>query len=220
MKLYLVRHGETDWNKERKIQGRTDIPLNEFGRMLARKTAAGLSLVNFDICYTSPLCRARETAEIIRKERLINIIEDDRIIEMSFGAYEGKCCSPQACNVPENFHMFIEDPQRYKAPEGGENFEDVIKRTGAFWDMLYDQYESGNYNILVATHGAALAALLNNIKKQSLSGFWGMGVHKNCAVTQVEVKNHIPVIVSENRVYYDDYVESWDESNGGNKDVK
>ena len=61
MKLYIVRHGETEWNKARRIQGQVDIPLNEFGRRLARKTAKGLSDITFDLCYSSPLSRARET---------------------------------------------------------------------------------------------------------------------------------------------------------------
>ena len=55
MKLYIVRHGETDWNKKRRIQGQVDIPLNDFGRSLARKTAKGLSGIPFEVCYTSPL---------------------------------------------------------------------------------------------------------------------------------------------------------------------
>ena len=65
MRLYIVRHGETDWNKARKIQGQSDIPLNEFGRHLARETAKGLADVHFDLCFTSPLSRAKETAQII-----------------------------------------------------------------------------------------------------------------------------------------------------------
>ena len=65
MKIYFVRHGETDWNKDRKIQGQVNISLNEFGRHLARETAKGLKEIPFDVCFTSPLDRARETAEII-----------------------------------------------------------------------------------------------------------------------------------------------------------
>ena len=75
MKLYIVRHGETDWNKARKIQGRSDIPLNEFGRHLARETAKGLADVHFDLCFTSPLSRAKETAQIILDGRDVPIIE-------------------------------------------------------------------------------------------------------------------------------------------------
>ena len=90
MKIYFVRHGETEWNKQKRIQGRVDIPLDEFGRMLARKTATGLAEIPFDVCYSSPLSRAKETATIILEGRDIPIIEDDRIIEMAFGEYEGK----------------------------------------------------------------------------------------------------------------------------------
>ena len=60
MKLYIVRHGETDWNKERRIQGQADIPLNGFGRHLAEETGKGLSDIAFDICISSPLSRAVE----------------------------------------------------------------------------------------------------------------------------------------------------------------
>ena len=85
MRLYIVRHGETQWTKERKIQGQVDIPLNEFGRTLAVKTARGLSDITFDLCYSSPLSRARETAELILEGRQTRIIEDARIAEMGFG---------------------------------------------------------------------------------------------------------------------------------------
>ena len=85
MKLYLIRHGETDWNRVRRLQGQADIPLNEFGRSLAQKTAAGLKDVPFDLCISSRLKRAYETAEIILDGREVPIITDDRIIEMAFG---------------------------------------------------------------------------------------------------------------------------------------
>ena len=90
MKLYIVRHGETDWNKKRRIQGQVDIPLNDLGRSLARKTAKGLSGIPFEVCYTSPLGRAKETARLILEGRKTPILEDQRIIEMSFGDYEDK----------------------------------------------------------------------------------------------------------------------------------
>ena len=89
MKLYLIRHGETDYNKMKRNQGQIDIPLNEYGRELARKTREGLAEVPFDLCLCSPLSRARETAEIILEGRDIPIITDERLIEISFGRYEG-----------------------------------------------------------------------------------------------------------------------------------
>ena len=76
MLLYIVRHGETDWNKAGKVQGRTDIPLNERGRYLAEATAEGMKDVRIDFCYTSPLIRAKETAQIILGEREIPLVEE------------------------------------------------------------------------------------------------------------------------------------------------
>ena len=84
MKLYLIRHGETDWNKERKLQGKSDIELNTFGRTLARKTAKHLRDLSFDLAITSPLKRAKETAEILLEGREIPLLEDERLAEMGF----------------------------------------------------------------------------------------------------------------------------------------
>ena len=209
MKIYFVRHGETDWNKERKIQGQVDIPLNEFGRHLARETAKGLRDVPFDVCFTSPLGRARETAEIILQGRDVPILEDKRILEMNFGVLEGKCCSKEGWDVPDSFQMFFDDPVHYQAPEGGEDFQAVRKRTGDFLNWLFAQEQYRDSTVLVTTHGAAMAGLLNNLKKKPLAEYWGVGVHKNCGVTEVDVTDERIDIISENKVYYTDVVKPW-----------
>ena len=209
MKLYLVRHGITDWNARKKIQGQVDIPLNETGRDLARKTAEGLKDVPFDLCMTSPLCRAKETARIILGSRNVNILDEPRLMEMAFGDYEGKCCSREGWELPEGFHKFFDDPAGYEAPRGGESFADVKKRTGAFLADLYQKPEYRGLNILITTHGAALAGLLNNIKQEPLSRYWGDGVHRNCAVTEVEVRDGVPEILLENVIYYENVKDPW-----------
>ena len=128
MKIYLIRHGETNQNKKRCLQGRSDIELNEYGRELARKTAEGLKGVDFDIIFTSPLKRAVETAEIIRRERKIEIVKEERLQEISFGIYEGLCFGKENYNIPEtDFMFFFEQPQKYIVPPKGETLEEVIK---------------------------------------------------------------------------------------------
>lgn len=209
MKLYLVRHGETDWNKVRKLQGQVDIPLNEFGRELAKETKKGLADIPFAVCYTSPLKRAKETAELILEGRDVPIIEDKRIMEMAFGVYEGKCCSREGWELPDDFQKFFDDPAAYKAPEGGENFADLKRRLSSFLSELYEKEEYKDSNILITTHGAALAGILHVIREEPLEKYWGIGVQKNCAVSQVEVKNKVPRIISENVVYYKAKVEDW-----------
>lgn len=81
--LYIMRHGRTDWNERHKLQGRTDIPLNANGRQMAEKAREEYADVHFDVCYCSPLIRARETAEIVLRGRDIPIIPDERLVEMS-----------------------------------------------------------------------------------------------------------------------------------------
>lgn len=209
MKLYLVRHGETDWNIERRLQGQVDIPLNEFGRTLAVKTGKGLNNVIFDICFTSPLKRARETAELILDGKAVPIVDDERIIEMAFADWEGKHCSKERWEVPDSFQKFFDDPANFEPAPEGESFEQVRERTGEFLKWLYVQKEYENSNVLITTHGAALAGLLNNVKGEPLANYWGIGVHKNCAVTEVEVIDGKPRLISENQVYYDDVVKDW-----------
>ena len=91
MIVYLMRHGETDWNKARRLQGQSDIALNENGIDLARKTAAGLKGVTFDRVFSSPLKRALMTAQIIAAESGCAVETDDRLKEINFGPSEGEC---------------------------------------------------------------------------------------------------------------------------------
>ena len=87
--LYIMRHGRTDWNAAHKLQGCSDIPLNNEGRQMAEEAHKKYKDLKFDVCYCSPLIRARETAEIFLRGTNVPIIEDKRLHEMSFGIYEG-----------------------------------------------------------------------------------------------------------------------------------
>ena len=111
--LYIIRHGKTDWNVRHKLQGRTDIPLNEEGRQMAEAAREEYRDVHFDICFCSPLIRARETADILLRGRDIPIITDDRLMEMSFGSFEGIENSFQIPDCPVNELFF--NPDQYIA---------------------------------------------------------------------------------------------------------
>ena len=100
MKIYLVRHGETEWNKEYRLQGQADTRLNDYGRELAEITAEALKEIPFDVIYHSPLSRAEETAVILKRDRKIDIIADERLKEMSFGIAEG-CHIQEIKNNPK-----------------------------------------------------------------------------------------------------------------------
>lgn len=209
MRLYLIRHGETDWNKKRLIQGRANVSLNDFGRTLAKKTGVGLFSTEFSCCYTSPLQRARETADLILEGRKVPLIEEERLMEMDFGPYEGRSCRWDNFELPKEFEDFFYRPEAYQPPMGGESFQEVKNRLQAFLDDVRKQNIGREENVLVVCHGVSLAGILNIIKKEEISKFWGTGVSKNCAVTIVEEIDGKYKILEEKKVYYDDDVKDW-----------
>lgn len=203
MKIYMIRHGETNWNIARKLQGRSDIELNEEGRRLARVTSEALANVEFNRIYTSPLLRAKETAMIMKANREIPVIEEERIQEISFGIYEGFHCAEDHYTVPDpDFINFFKQPEKYIAPEGAETIEALCKRTTDFLQELVHTTAYQNDTILVSTHGAALRGLLSSINMKSVAEFWKGGVHKNCAITILEVTDGKIKLVEEGKVYY------------------
>lgn len=214
MRLYFVRHGETPWNVERRMQGRSDIALNEFGRLLAVKTGIGMSDLSFDLVYASPLVRAYHTAELILAEnktgKNLEIIKENRIEEIGFGVYEGLCCGKEGWNMPDdNFKNFFTNCEDYKTPEGGESFENVMKRLSNFLDELLSNKDLLDKTLLIVSHGAVIRGVINYFTDNPISDYWKGGVHKNCGVSIVNFDGNNATIEAENIVYYDDEVPNW-----------
>lgn len=181
--LYIMRHGKTDWNVQRKLQGRTDIPLNDTGRQMAEEVREECSGIKFDVCYVSPLIRARETAEIALKGLGVPIIPDDRLKEMCFGVYEGF----QDCfHHPETpMYTFFFSPEKYTPAEGGETFDELFARTGDFIkNTLRPELDAGK-NVLIVGHGAMNCSIICQIKNKPLEKFWETGI-PNCKLIRLE----------------------------------
>ena len=145
--LYIVRHGQTDWNLEHRKQGRTDIELNETGIKQAHITKEKLSGVPFDICFSSPLKRAAKTATIICEEKT-PIIYDDLLVERCFGKAEGTIQNglPNASNYTFG----------NKYDDNTETWENILSRAEKFLEKIKN---TDAENILVVSHGVFLKAL-------------------------------------------------------------
>lgn len=203
MKLYILRHGETAWNRERRLQGRSDVELNENGRRLAKETAEGMKEIPFDLVFTSPLKRAKETAELVLGGRDIPIIEDPRIIEISFGVNEGKSWrKTESYEGDPNMYRFFNEPELYQPVEGAESLEQLAERTADFMKDICGRPELQDQTILVSTHGAATRGLLNSLRTWELHDFWGGRVAPNCGVAIVECRDGHPVLLEQNKTYY------------------
>lgn len=201
MKIYLVRHGETEWNKEYRLQGQADTRLNDYGRELAQITAEALKDIPFDVIYHSPLNRAEETAVILKQSRTIDIIADERIKEMSFGTAEG-CHILSIKNNPEDpMYNFLKHPGDYIPPENGERFEDVAARSAEFMKETILPLEGKYQNVLIVAHGAVNRTILNAIAGIPVSDFWNIRL-KNCAVSIIDLTNGILTIEQEGAIYY------------------
>lgn len=181
--LYIMRHGRTDWNDRHKLQGRTDIPLNEDGRRMALKAAEEYRDVPLDVCWCSPLIRAKETAEILLRGRNVPIFTDDRLREMSFGDYEGLENSFSIPDCPVN--VIFQAPEKYTASVGGaETFEELFARTGSFLREVIDPLTEAGKDVLIVGHGVMNLSIISQVRNLPRKDFWSVGI-ENCKMIRL-----------------------------------
>ncbi len=185
MLLYVIRHGETEWNATYKVQGSVDVPLNENGISLAGKLADDLKDVRFDLAYTSPLLRARQTAEIVLAGRDVPLLVEPRLTEIDFGELEGTCVKRDKNDTTHPFYAFFNDAFHFCAP-GGESISQVCQRTGEFYRELVSRQDLQDQTILISTHGCALRGFLHEVYDDP-DDFWRQKVCPNCGLNIVEV---------------------------------
>ena len=143
MKLYVARHGETAWNAENKICGRTDIPLTAKGLAQARRLAESMADKGINVIIASPMLRARQTAAAVSEVTGIPVLTDDRLIEQNFGIYEGMDRKdPDFLNNKRQF--------AYRYP-GGESMMDVACRIYTLIGELKEKYP--DQTVLLVCHG-------------------------------------------------------------------
>ncbi len=207
MYIYIMRHGETQSNKDGLIQGSSDIPLTEYGEELARITAEGFSGdgIRFDRIYTSPLIRAVKTAEIIEAgdPGSAPIYIDDRLREMCFGKYEGKNLK-DIRDYDENIDNCFKHPSLYVPDETGETYEEVFDRIDDFIDneLMPLEGEPDLNTVLVICHGTVIRAFLRRFNGIKLDDFWKMR-QPNCSVNEIELKDGVFTTLKERMLYYE-----------------
>lgn len=174
---------KTEWNALHKIQGRADIPLNEEGRLMAEKAWEEYKDLHIDVCYCSPLIRAVETAQIVLKNREIPIIKDERLMEMSFGDYEGIENSFAIPDCPINI-LFQKPGEYHESIGGAETWEELFARTGAFLKEVIDPQLQEGKDILIVGHGAMNASIICQVKGMPIEEFWSAGLEQ-CKILEV-----------------------------------
>lgn len=203
MEIYIVRHGETNWNTKRLLQGGTNVPLNENGRAVAGETGKNMEGIPFNMIYSSPLDRAFETANLIRGHRNIPIIRDDRLRELSFGEYEGLDSKKLFANEDDPFHYFFTQPELFKTPKGGETLEEICIRAKEFLQEVIEPLQEQYERIMIVAHGAINKALMCHIKQHEIKDYWSGGLQRNCSVIIVKLENGNYEVIDESKLFYE-----------------
>jgi len=147
--FYLIRHGESEWNAENRLCGRSDVPLSETGRRQAKSLAERLKPIPFEAFYSSPLERALETARLISASVALPPVPDPRLVELDYGQWEGKTLAEIRENDPKTFRAWDANPAQV-APPGGESGLEAQQRIVSFLDFLAAKHPQGH--VLVTSH--------------------------------------------------------------------
>jgi len=186
VRILLARHGQTEWNAQRRFQGKTDVPLNESGLNEARMLAVRLKNWPVDVIYTSPFSRALETAKIVSDLNVnaARLEVRSELEEMSFGNWEKLSVHDVAKSFPGRYEAWKDDPSKV-VPPGGESFEDVVKRVKPVLDDILNREDR---EVLIVAHGGVIRAIVVLLLGLSPSGIWHMRLD-NCALVGLVSKD-------------------------------
>ncbi len=178
MTIYIMRHGQTDKNQAKLLQGRSNIALNETGINEAKTAGEWFREqgITFDRVYASPMIRAMQTAELVTGGQ--DVTTDERLLEMDYGPYEGMDLTNPAPEIITFFSDFVNNP----APDGMEPLSSVVDRLGKFLESL----KTSEGNILIATHAVAMKGALEYLSPASNGSYWAKYI-STCGVYAVDL---------------------------------
>ena len=180
--VYFMRHGETELNRQQRMQGQSDFPLNETGRRQAMQAGARFAArgLRFDRVISSPLSRAFETAVLASGKKSDEITKDGRLMEMGYGPYESLSFS----ELSQDVFRFLYDPEHIPVPEGMEPIPALVARLGDFLrELAADEREE---HVLVVCHGVAIRAIMRNLKGDA--SVWSLPI-ENCVLYRTSLEN-------------------------------
>lgn len=189
-RIHLVRHGQTNWNLERRIQGQTNSQLTELGRQQAQEVGERLKDIPFNAVYASTSDRARDTAEIIlrqhSKSKDLSLLLRDELREIALGPWEGRLYEEIKEEDEEGHGHFWQNPALFKR-EGAESFYDLQERAVKEIEGIAARHPG--QEVLVVSHGAFIKSVLCHLEDRHLSQFWLPPTMNNCCHSIINVKN-------------------------------
>ena len=181
-KLYFIRHGQTDFNNGKVLQGRKDAHLNAKGLEQAQIMTQYMRRFKLDVIYSSPLDRAQKTAQPLAASHNLEYKLLDDLQEVGFGEWEGTSFAKLWEDYPEGMRCFMGCPGDF-TPPGGESFSEALVRAGRALDYIL-KTEGHDKNIAIVTHGALIRVFVCHLLGMPLNNVWKLAV-RNVAITTV-----------------------------------
>ena len=195
--IILVRHGETDWNKEEMFRGRVDIELNETGTKQAELLAEYLSKIKIDAVYSSPLKRALKTAEIVAKNHKLDMKLAPGLIDFDYGEWQGLSHQEVKDKYKELYAEWIKNPHLVRMP-GGESLGDVKKRATGVVNNVIAHY---NGTVALISHRVVNKVLICALLGLDNSHFWNIK-QDTCALTTFIYEGGRFILAEHNNTSY------------------
>ena len=170
MNLYLVRHGETEWNREGRAQGRADVPLNEAGIAQSQALAATFASLNVAAVMSSSSRRAVRTAEAIAAPHNLEVTARDDLLELNFGGLDGAPLRDMREMFPDFFGHWTRDPATAQFPDGGETLQQLQDRTWAAVESVARSHDAQD-NVIIVSHAFALYSIMCRALGMPLSNY-------------------------------------------------
>jgi alpha-ribazole phosphatase len=167
--VWLLRHGQTQWNKDRRYLSHSDVPLTDFGLRQARAAASFFQQRKIDVIVHTGLTRTHDTAQIVRGGRKIELVEDTRWREASHGAWEGLTYREVLARMPDDASQRFADPVN-GAPTEGESLAMLSERVRMAYQALGERF--AGKRVLVVAHAGAIQALLCGLLGTPLHEHW------------------------------------------------
>lgn len=183
-RVHLIRHGETNWNRERRAQGQQESVLTEAGKAQALALAVTLRDIEIHEVYCSSSIRTRETAAIAFAEQQLPTVYCDHLREIHMGPWEGRLYDELRHTDPQQFDAFWNKPDTFQLP-GAETFSQVQRRAMARLNRILN--ESQSQSIAIVSHGLLIKTILSFVEQRPLARVWEPPAMHNCALSTIEI---------------------------------
>ncbi|MDW5299224.1 MAG: histidine phosphatase family protein [Sedimentibacter sp.] len=196
-RIYFTRHGETEWNKQKRFQGNKNSALTEKGILAAELLSSRIEEIDLDCIISSPLMRAYHTAEILRGNRNIEIIKHDGFKEINLGDFEGLRYDEIKLSCSDVLNKIEDDPFNNCYPNG-ENLLEFYKRVEKSFKEIISKYK--HKNTLIVAHGGTIKCIESYIRNFQIDKDWMGSVVNNCSLSCVEVDENNEI----KEIFYND----------------